>query len=94
MAQFLDKRRDSGEVKLVERLRDAITCYRVSEDFVALNKTYTAGQISQQQAIYEQIMDLTVSTFQLALIIYTDDRFCHQVFFQHPLEASRGDADQ
>ena len=42
-------------VKLVERLRDAITRYQVSEGwFVALYTTYTAGQISQQQAIYEQ----------------------------------------
>jgi len=32
-ARFLDKGRDSGEVvKLVERLRDAITRYQVSED--------------------------------------------------------------
>jgi len=32
-ARFVDKRRDSGEVvKLVERLRDAITRYQVSED--------------------------------------------------------------
>jgi len=32
-ARFVDKGRDSGEVvKLVERLRDAITRYQVSED--------------------------------------------------------------
>jgi len=32
-ARFLDKGRDSGEVvKLVERLRDAITHYQVSDD--------------------------------------------------------------
>jgi len=31
--RFVDKGRDSGEVvKLVERLRDAITQYQVSED--------------------------------------------------------------
>ena len=31
-ARFLDKGRDSGEVvKLIERLRDAITRYQVSE---------------------------------------------------------------
>jgi len=45
-ALFVDKRRDSGEVvKLVERLRDAITRYQVSEDwFVASNTTYTQGR--------------------------------------------------
>jgi len=32
-ARFVDKGRDSGEVvKLIERLRDAITHYQVSED--------------------------------------------------------------
>ena len=44
-ARFVDKRRDSGEVmKLVERLRDAIIRYQVSEGwFVAPNTIYTAG---------------------------------------------------
>ena len=102
-ARFVDKGGDSGEVmKLVEQLRDAITRYQVSEDrFVASNRTYTAGQVSQQQAIYdkqqatyEQITNLTVRTLRLVFILYTDDRTCHQVFFQHPLEDSRGDADQ
>ena len=89
-ARFVDKGRDSGEVvKLVERFRDAITCYQVSKDrFVASNATYIAGQISQQQAIYDQITDLTVRVFQLIFILYTDDRFYHQVFFQYPLETS------
>jgi len=33
VARFVDKGRDSGEVvKLVERLRDAITRYQVSKD--------------------------------------------------------------
>ena len=56
VARFVDKGRDSGEVvKLVELLRDAITRYQVSEDrFVGSNTTYTAGQVSQQQAIYGQ----------------------------------------
>jgi len=42
-ALFVDKRRDSGEVvKLVERLRDAITRYQVSEDwFVVTNALST-----------------------------------------------------
>ena len=89
-------------VKLVERLRDAITQYQVSEDrFVTSNVTYTAGQVSQQQAIYDQqqaiydqISNLSVRTLQLVSILYTDDRSCRQVFFQHPLKASRGDAGQ
>ena len=88
-ARFLDKGRDSGEVvKLVERLRDAITRYQVSEDrFVASNMAYTSGQVSQQQAIYgqqqvicdrqqaiyDQITNLTVRTFQVVSILYTDD---------------------
>ena len=43
---FIDKGRDSGEVvKLVERLRDAITRYQVSEGrFIVSNTTYTAGR--------------------------------------------------
>ena len=93
---------DFGEVvKLVERLRDTITRYQVSEDrFVAQNTTYTVGKVLQQQAVYEQqqaisdkIKNLTVRVFCLVLIPYTDDRSCYQVFFQHILEASRGDAD-
>jgi len=82
-AQFVDKGRDSGEVvKLVERLRDAITRYQVSEGwFVASNMTYTVGQVSQQQAIYDQITNLTVRASRLVFVLYTDDRPCHQVFF-------------
>ena len=64
-ARFVDKGRDSGEVvKLVERLRGAVTRYQVSEDwFVASNAAYTAGQVSQQQVIYDQITNLTVRIF-------------------------------
>jgi len=81
-ALFVDKRRDSGEVvKLVERLREAITRYQVSEDwFVASNATYTPGQVSQQQAIYDQITILTVRVPRLVFSLYADGRFCHQVF--------------
>ena len=82
-------------MKLVERFRDAITQYQVSEDwFVVSNTTYTVGQVSQQQAIYDQITNLTVRTFPLVFILCTDDRSYYQVFFQHPLEASRGSVDQ
>ena len=93
-------------VKLVERLRDVLTRYQVSEGwFFASNATYTVGQISQQQAMYEQqqtireqqqtiydqITNLTVRVFWLVFIVYTDQS-CHQVFFQLPLEVSRSDA--
>jgi len=70
-ARFIDRDRYSGEVaKLVGRLRDAITRYEVSEDyFVAPNTTYTAGQVSQQQVIYDQVIGLTVRVFQLVPIL-------------------------
>ncbi|KAF9645044.1 hypothetical protein BDM02DRAFT_3263177 [Thelephora ganbajun] len=60
-AQFLDK--DSGEVAgLVERLREAITHYQVSgKRFVATNRAQIGGQISQQQAICDQIANLSSS---------------------------------
>jgi len=63
--RFLDKGADSGEVvKLVERLRVAIAQYQVSGNlFVASSTTHAAGQISQQQAIYDQITNLTVRIF-------------------------------
>jgi len=95
-ARLVDKGGDAGEVvKLVESLRDAVTCYQVSEDwFVTSNTIYTAGQVSQQQATCDRITDLTVRVFRPAFIPYIDDRYCHQVFFQHPLEAPRGGADQ
>ena len=82
-ARFVDKGRDSGEVgKLVERLRDAIIRYQVSDGwFVASNMTYTVGQVSQQQSIYDQITALTVRAFRLVFILYADDWSCHQVFF-------------
>jgi hypothetical protein len=92
-ALFVDKGRDSGEVvKLVEQLREAITRYQVSEEcFFASNMTYITGQVSQQQAIYDQITNLSVRVFRLAFYaLYTDDRSRHKVFFQHLLEDSRG----
>jgi hypothetical protein len=60
--RFVDKGADSGEVaRLVERLREAITHYQVSENcFVASSTPHARGQISQQQAIYEKITKLTV----------------------------------
>ena len=56
--------------------------------------TYAAGQISQQQAIYDQIKNLTVRIVQLVFILHTDDRSRDQVFFQHPIEASRGNISE
>jgi hypothetical protein len=77
--RFVDKGADSGEVaRLVERLREAITHYQVSENcFVARNIPHAGGQISQQQAIYEKITKLTVRIPTHASVCYADDRlFC------------------
>ncbi|KAF9642780.1 hypothetical protein BDM02DRAFT_3124171 [Thelephora ganbajun] len=59
--RFIDK--DSGEVaRLVERLREAITHYQVSKEcFAATNGTHAGSQLSQKQAIYKQITNLTSS---------------------------------
>ena len=64
-ARLLDKGEDSAEVaKLIERLREAIIHYQVSEScLVVPSTTHTEGQISQQQAIYDQVTNLTVRTF-------------------------------
>jgi hypothetical protein len=61
-ARFVDKGADFGEVaRLVERLREAITHYQVSESrFVASSLTHAGGQVSQQQAIYDKVTNLTV----------------------------------
>ena len=59
----MDKGEDSKEVTaLIERLREAITHYQVSGNYLArLTSAHTGGQVSQQQAIYDQIANLTVS---------------------------------
>jgi hypothetical protein len=74
-ARFVDKSADSGEVaRLVERLREAITHYQVSENqFVASSLTYAGGQVSQQQAIYDKITNLTVRIPPLVSGCCTDD---------------------
>jgi len=61
-ARFVDKGEDSAEVtRLIERLREAITHYQVSESCsVPASTAHMEGQISQQQAIYDRIADLTV----------------------------------
>lgn len=95
-AGFIDKEGDCGEVtRLVERLREAITLYQVSENcFVATSIAHAGGQISQQQAIDDQITNLTVRTSQFVFFIYADDPLFHQVFFRYRLETSRGDGSQ
>ena len=64
-ARFLDKGEDSKEVAgLVERLREAITHYQVSRNCLAPSSSaHTGGQVSQQQAIYDQITKFTVRSF-------------------------------
>jgi len=76
MARFVDKAGDLAEAgTLVERLREAITHYQVSENYsVASSTIHTAGQISQQQAIYDQVTNLTVRTLQPTFILYADNR--------------------
>jgi len=69
-ARFLDKGEDSKEVaKLIKQLQEAITHYQVSEDWiVVLNAVDVEEKISQQQAIYNQITNLTVRIPQLIVI--------------------------
>ena len=74
-ARFIDKGEDSKEVAgLVERLREAITHYQVSVyQIIASSDIDTGVQISQQQAIYDQITDLTVRVLRVVSVSYTDD---------------------
>jgi len=73
-ARFIDKGEDSKEVgKLIEQLREAITYYQVSGYHIIASTTVDVGeQFSQQQAIYNQITDLTVRILQLVLAHCTD----------------------
>ena len=92
-ARFIDKGEDSKEVAgLIERLREAITNYQVGEDlFVTPSPTHTAGQVSQQQEIYDRITNLAVSIFRFVPILYyADDRTFRQVFFRHLPKIARG----
>ena len=93
--RFVEKGEDSKEVaRLIERLREAITRYQVSGDrLVASGTVQTEGQISQQQAIYDQITNLTVRTFRFVYIFYYDRSF-HQDFFRYPFETPRGNGIQ
>ena len=67
-ARFVDKDGDSKDVaRLIERLREAISHYQVSGYQILLSTTVdVGGQFSQQQAIYDQITDLTVRTLRLS----------------------------
>ena len=50
--------------------------------------------MSQQQAIYDQVTDLTVRTLQPVSACGTNDQFLHKVIFQPPLDAPRGNPMQ
>ena len=75
VAWFVDKAGDSENVAgLIERLREAITHYQVSQNcFVALSRTHTGEQVSQQQAIYNQISNLTVRMSLSSTVTLTID---------------------
>ena len=66
-SRSIDEGDDSEEVAgLVERLREAISHYQVSGHRTnVLGAVDMEGQISQQQAIYNKIANLTVRTLQL-----------------------------
>ena len=74
-ARFVDKAGDSGEVvRLIERLREAVMHYQVSGNwFVASSAIHIGGQISQQQAIYDRIINLTVRIYRSASVLHADD---------------------
>jgi hypothetical protein len=73
IARFVDKGGDSNTVaRLIERLREAIVCYQVSEDHTSVLSTVDTEQISQQQAIYQSITHLTVRFPHLISGIRTD----------------------
>ena len=95
-ARFVDKGGDSREVAgLIERLREAIVHYQVSKNcLVSTSMIHTGGQVSQQQAIYDQITNLTVIIFRAVSIIHADNPFFHQDFFRYLVETSGGNAFQ
>ena len=61
-ARVLDKMQDSQVViRLVEKLRQAVLIYQVSIKDLQSRKSLTRRQVSQQQSIYNQVVQLTVS---------------------------------
>ena len=95
-ARFVDKGEDSKEVvNLIERLREAICHYQVSGYRVTVSSAiYMEEQISQQQAIYDQITNLTVWPFLFVSACCNDDRCFYLVVFRCTLESSRGNTIQ
>jgi len=79
-ARFIDKAEDAKEVAgLLEQLREAIGHYQVS-GYQGIVSTFVemGGQISQQQAIYDQITGLTVSILWLvSAILMVDPPISH-----------------
>ena len=71
----MDKGDDSKEVVgLIERVQEAIGQYQVSEYGVVVSRTIdTEEQISQQQAIYDQITNLTVRGSLACFSLFNDD---------------------
>ena len=66
-SRSIDEGEDSEQVtRLVERLREAISHYQVRGHWTnMLGAVDMEGQISQQQAIYDKIVNLTVRTLLL-----------------------------
>lgn len=95
-AQFMDRDAYSGRVaRIIETLRRVVTRYQVSENYlVASSTTHAGGQISQQPAIRNQIIDLIVRILRLASTCCADDRFFYQVVFLCALETSRSNSLQ
>jgi len=82
-ARFVDKEEDSKEVvRLIERLREAVTHYQVGENWIVMRNIADAEeQISQQQAIYNQITSLTVRNLRFITTLYAGNRLFNQVVF-------------
>ena len=73
--------------RLINRLREAITYYQVGEyEIIASTIVDMGEEVSQQQAIYDQITDLTVRIPRFASPCCTDDRSFYQVVFLCALE--------
>jgi len=90
--RFIDKGEDSKEVaRLIEELRDVLSHYQVSGNLDILSSSADIrGKISQQQAIYNQITDLTVSILRIVSACRSDNQFFCQVIFRRALETPRG----
>ena len=66
----MDKGEDSKQVtRLIDRLREAITHSQVNVGYsIASNAVQTERQMSQQQAIYDQITNFTVRAFRFVYL--------------------------